>query len=314
VCQPSHQPGWAVPGPERFRTGGIHPSSDIYALACVLYQCLNGELPFPGCTIEQVAVGHMVAAPPRPSEVSYTVPPGLDRVMEPAWPSRSPRCTTCPAGPHTNRRRRPGRRHPRGLPNDPRQHARGRHRRLGPVPSSQAHGESACAAEHPGAAHTASNFEGLVVRVDDAPRGAGHFWSWCTPLTIRPPGPNFTSRRTASAAGRIAPARSTTSGNSATSPPTRSKPTTGGPTPACTSCASTFGCSSRRPTPRPYPSATSPGPTRPPATDRGAQPDAFCRHAVRSSPVRLIPRRLRARADCPLPVVTLRVRIERSRH
>jgi len=52
----------------------------------------------------------------------------------------------------------------------------------------------------------------------------------------------------------------------------------------------------------------------PPATDRGAQPDAFCRHAVRSSPVRLIPRRLRARADCPLPLVTLRVRIERSRH
>jgi hypothetical protein len=58
-------------------------------------------------------------------------------------------------------------------------------------------------------AHTASNFEGLVVRVDDAPRGAGHFWSWCAPLTIRPPGPNFTSRRTASAARRIAPARST---------------------------------------------------------------------------------------------------------
>ena len=86
-------------------------------------------------------------------------------------------------------------------------------------------------------AHTASNFEGLVVRVDDAPRGAGHLWSWCAPLTIRPPGSNFTSRRTASAARRIAPARSTTSGNSATSPPTRSKPTTGGPTPACTSCA-----------------------------------------------------------------------------
>ena len=73
---------WAYMAPERFRTGDIEPSSDIYALACVLYQCLTGELPFPGSTIEQVAVGHMVAPPPRPSEVAATVPSELDRVIE----------------------------------------------------------------------------------------------------------------------------------------------------------------------------------------------------------------------------------------
>jgi serine/threonine protein kinase len=73
---------WAYMAPERFRTGDIEPSSDIYALACVLYQCLTGETPFPGSTLEQVAVGHMVAPPPRPSETTNTVPPGLDRVIE----------------------------------------------------------------------------------------------------------------------------------------------------------------------------------------------------------------------------------------
>jgi serine/threonine protein kinase len=73
---------WAYMAPERFQTGDIEPSSDIYALACVLYQCLTGEPPFPGNTLEQVAVGHMVAPPPRASETSNTVPRGLDRVIE----------------------------------------------------------------------------------------------------------------------------------------------------------------------------------------------------------------------------------------
>src|ERR1700733_1799334 len=46
---------WANMAPERFRTGEIRPSSDVYALACVLYQCLTGETPFPGGALEQIA-------------------------------------------------------------------------------------------------------------------------------------------------------------------------------------------------------------------------------------------------------------------
>jgi serine/threonine protein kinase len=56
---------WAYMAPERFNSAEIQPSSDVYALACVLYQCLTGELPFPGDTLEQVAVGHMVMPPNR---------------------------------------------------------------------------------------------------------------------------------------------------------------------------------------------------------------------------------------------------------
>ena len=73
---------WAYMAPERFRDGDIEPSSDIYALACVLYQCLTGELPFPGSTLEQVAVSHMVMPPPKPSQERATIPTAMDRVIE----------------------------------------------------------------------------------------------------------------------------------------------------------------------------------------------------------------------------------------
>jgi serine/threonine-protein kinase len=72
---------WAYMAPERFSTGEIHPSSDIYALACVLYECLTGQQPFPGKTLEQVASGHIFTAPPRASEKSTTVPTALDQVI-----------------------------------------------------------------------------------------------------------------------------------------------------------------------------------------------------------------------------------------
>ena len=71
---------WAYMAPERFNSSEIHPSSDIYALACVLYQCLTGQQPFPGGTLEQVAVGHMVTPPPRPSERA-AIPAALDHVI-----------------------------------------------------------------------------------------------------------------------------------------------------------------------------------------------------------------------------------------
>ncbi|WP_029114305.1 serine/threonine-protein kinase [Mycobacterium sp. URHB0044] len=72
---------WAYMAPERFSTGEVQPSSDVYALACVLYQCLTGHPPFPGEALEQVAVGHMVTPPPKPSDEHDTVPTAMDDVI-----------------------------------------------------------------------------------------------------------------------------------------------------------------------------------------------------------------------------------------
>src|SRR5258705_5423538 len=72
---------WSYMAPERFGKGEIGPSCDVYALACVLYECLTGELPFPGTTLEQIAVGHMIMPPPKPSEDRDTVPTALDDVV-----------------------------------------------------------------------------------------------------------------------------------------------------------------------------------------------------------------------------------------
>ena len=132
---------WAYMAPERFRTSEIQPSSDIYALACVLYQCLTGEQPFPGSTLEQVAVGHMVTPPPRPSEHA-AIPAAMDQVIATGLAKQTadryptavemaaaakeaitePIETTGQHAPHTGRRRRGPRSHGRAglyLPADP---------------------------------------------------------------------------------------------------------------------------------------------------------------------------------------------------
>lgn len=72
---------WAYMAPERFNTGQADASSDTYALACVLYQCLTGQTPYPGDALEQVAVAHMTAPPPKPSQYHHTVPTALDHVI-----------------------------------------------------------------------------------------------------------------------------------------------------------------------------------------------------------------------------------------
>jgi serine/threonine protein kinase len=72
---------WSYMAPERFSSGEIEPGSDIYALTCVLYQSLTGQLPFPGTTMEQVAMAHMTAPPPKASAQRHGIPMAMDDVI-----------------------------------------------------------------------------------------------------------------------------------------------------------------------------------------------------------------------------------------
>ena len=72
---------WHYMAPERFTTGQADTSADIYALTCVLHECLTGNQPFPGNSAEQQISAHLMTPPPRPSQVRRGVPAGLDSVV-----------------------------------------------------------------------------------------------------------------------------------------------------------------------------------------------------------------------------------------
>lgn len=72
---------WPYMSPERLRAGQVDARSDVYALACVLYECLTGATPFPGDNTEQQITAHFMEPPPRPSITDPNVPAELDSVV-----------------------------------------------------------------------------------------------------------------------------------------------------------------------------------------------------------------------------------------
>jgi class 3 adenylate cyclase len=72
---------WAYMAPERFQTGVADARADIYSLACVLFESLTGQLPFPANSLEQIAVAHMLQPPLQPSELQAGVPAAMDQVI-----------------------------------------------------------------------------------------------------------------------------------------------------------------------------------------------------------------------------------------
>ena len=66
--------------PEQLRGEDLGPSSDLFAMGVLLYECLNGSVPFPGSTPEEVAEAQR-RGPEAASEVRTTAGTRLDDVI-----------------------------------------------------------------------------------------------------------------------------------------------------------------------------------------------------------------------------------------
>lgn len=72
---------YAYMAPERFSGDEVTSRADVYALACVLYECLAGSQPYAGDSVSVVITGHLVQPIPRPSVQRPGIPPTFDQVI-----------------------------------------------------------------------------------------------------------------------------------------------------------------------------------------------------------------------------------------
>jgi serine/threonine-protein kinase len=70
----------AYMAPEQFMSGHVDARSDIYSLACVLFECVTGRQPFSG-DWRQIGMAHASAPPPRASSLNPGVPTHLEAVI-----------------------------------------------------------------------------------------------------------------------------------------------------------------------------------------------------------------------------------------
>jgi serine/threonine-protein kinase len=84
--------------PEQIEGQPLDGRADQYSLACVLFQCLTGQLPFQRDSDTAMLVAHVTQPPPSLSEFRPDLPPALDGVLHRAM-AKSPdqRYPTCTA-------------------------------------------------------------------------------------------------------------------------------------------------------------------------------------------------------------------------
>ena len=76
--------------PEQIRGGSVDGRADIYALGCVLFECIAGERPYQRDSELAVVFAHLNEPPPRLTDVKHELPTGLDHVIATAM-AKSPR-------------------------------------------------------------------------------------------------------------------------------------------------------------------------------------------------------------------------------
>jgi len=68
--------------PEQIRDEEVDGRSDIYSLACLLYECLTGDVPFRRGSDVAVIYAHLEATAPKASERVSALPADIDSVLE----------------------------------------------------------------------------------------------------------------------------------------------------------------------------------------------------------------------------------------
>jgi streptogramin lyase/predicted Ser/Thr protein kinase len=67
--------------PEQIRGGGVDGRADVYSLACLVYECLVGDVPFRRASDVAVIYAHLEEQLPRASEHDPSLPAALDAVL-----------------------------------------------------------------------------------------------------------------------------------------------------------------------------------------------------------------------------------------
>jgi len=67
--------------PEQIEGGQVDARTDVYSLACLLFHCLTGDVPFTRDTDVAVIYAHLSETPPKLTDVRPELPVGLDAVI-----------------------------------------------------------------------------------------------------------------------------------------------------------------------------------------------------------------------------------------
>ena len=71
----------AYVAPEQIEGREVDGRADIYALTCMLHECLTGSRPFPKDSDLAVISAHLLTPPPRPTELRPELPSGINDVV-----------------------------------------------------------------------------------------------------------------------------------------------------------------------------------------------------------------------------------------